>query len=340
MRSVVALLMLALLAPLAAAQTPAFVHLGDDPTGDAQANGVPMLDTWVDINSLAVDTVDDALVFYLGLQGTTTEIGQYCWMAAWEFGGTEYVGLDCYEGVAYESDNTLSSVSAPDTSRGENVVGSVVFDDNGAVITVPLANFGAAIGDTIEDVYGLSYATRGLIVADTVPDAKRTAAADESLGSYRIGGPAPEVQAGPELNETVNETIEQVNQTFENAFDGNFTLAFSEPTNDTYVYSWQGEGTHDLNITWNGTGSFQFTLDGNGTAVNQTFDGHGAWTAPIILNNHTLRLEFNNFTGLVSVGASPVEAMDVPLIEDEESPAPVAFLALLGAALYARKRRT
>ncbi|MFA5944570.1 MAG: hypothetical protein WC876_08910, partial [Candidatus Thermoplasmatota archaeon] len=94
--SVLALMASLFLLPAGEAQEPSYVFLGADAVGDPMFNGAPMVDTWIDINSLSVATVGTDLVFHLGLEGTTTEAGSYCWMAAFEFGGTEYVGLDCY----------------------------------------------------------------------------------------------------------------------------------------------------------------------------------------------------------------------------------------------------
>lgn len=335
-----------LLAPLASAQGPSYIHLGDDATGDAQANGVPMLDTWVDINGLAVETIGEDLVFYLGLEGTTTEAGQYCWMAAFEFGGTEYVGLDCYEGVAYESDNTASTASPPDTSRGENVASSVVFDANGAVITIPIAAIGASIGDEIEDIYGLTYATRGLIVADTVPDAKRTVTAEESLGSYRIGGP---VMAVEDPVDDLNVTIEPIMETI----NGTLHLAFDEPSNATYEISWASDNaTNELNFTWVvGAGQFNITITdpmGNATGPEsftqngtKFIAGVGNWTVTLALSQFAGTMDFTVATMEVPV-QTDTNTTEAPKVEDEESPG-VGFLAMIGAlggALYARKRRT
>jgi len=342
--ALLAVLLLGALLPAVSAQDASYVYLGDDATGDPSLNGVPMIDTWIDINGLAVETVGDDLVFHLGLEGTTTEAGSYCWMAAFEFAGTEYVGLDCYEGLAYESDNTLSTVSAPSTSRGTNVASEVVFEDGGARITVPLASIGAAYGDVIEDIYGLTYATRVLTVVDTVPDAKSSVGADESLGSYIIGG------APPPMPMLANDTV------VTGVINGSLDLEFDAPSNETHTYTWNATGGDVvLNATWNTTqGAFDARLlDPAGVELlNQTLNGTAAFSQElgnVTVGNWTLELAFHGFVGHVSASflAAPAPVMnetaDEPVltIEDQESPGfgLVAGLAALGLA-YRRKRRT
>lgn len=334
-------LSLASVSPPAAAQDAAteYLLLGEDATGDAQANGVPMLDTWIDINGLGVATVGTDLVFHLGLEGTTTEVGQYCWMAAFEFDGTEYVGLDCYEGVAYESDNTLSGLAAPSTSRGTNVASSVVFDATGAVITIPLDAIGATLGDTITDIYGLTYATRALTTVDTVPDAKRTANADESLGSYVLGGASP--AATPDV------VREQLNGT-------SFEHAFAQPTNTTYVLNltvpWGNAsvavdanvtaGSANVTVTRGNETLLAFTVGnatGNGTA-NRTADatshkvsGAGNWTITVAYAGYvgSLGLDVTE----VPASAPPPVASNTTSTSGNATAAPEADAPALGAAV-------
>lgn len=330
-----------LIAPLAGAQS--YQHLGDDATGDANLSGVPMLDTWIDINSLAVDTVGEDLVFWLGLQGDTTEIGSYCWMAAFEFGGTEYVGLDCYEGVAYTNDNTLSGVSAPSTSRGTNVASSVVFEGGAAKITIPLSAIGAAYGDEITDIYGLTYATRVLSVVDTVPDAKTSAGADESLGSYIIGG-APEVEEVPMVNETVNATVNETIEPILHETDGSIHIATMQASNETHVYTWNGIGNMTGALTFNGTGAFDLLIEDNGTALqNGTWAGVGneTFTLANLTGNVTLTFVMQAFNGTIDLAFEPVheEVADEPLAEDSPIPLVAVAVPVLGAA-YLRNRRT
>lgn len=346
MRGLVVLLALSLVVPLVGGQdSPSYVFLGEDATGDPNVNGAPMPDTWIDINSLAVETVGEDLVFYLGLQGDTTEAGSYCWMAAFEFGGTEYVGLDCYEAVAYTNDNSLSGVRAPDTSRGENVASSVVFEGSAAKITVPLANIGAAIGDEIHDIYGLTYATRVLSVVDTIPDAKRTAAADESLGSYRIGGPA--LVETPTEVPTVNETVAPIVQNVTgDSFDER--LSFDAPSNDTYTFLWGGipNGTASWNVT--GNGSIEASVTANGTSLLQgPLSGNGTVAFADVAGPVNVTLRFDAFVGEVQLrieapqhdAPAPVNETADPTLEDEESPGAGLLMALFAVALAVVSRR-
>ena len=241
-----------------AQDAPAFLLLGEDAVGDATFQGQSWPDTWVDINSFSVATVGTDLVFRMGLQGTTTEAGQYCWMAAFQVADEEYVGLDCYEGLAYESDNTLSGVLAPSTSRGTNVASDVSFDEGGVVITVPLDAIGATTGTQITDIYGLTYVTRRLYAADTIPDAKSDVDAEESLGSYVIGG-----------GSLASETIVAAQNITENLTAPSFLHEFTNATSDDYTLS--------FNVTWaNATvvptaavraGSANVTVTHNGTVV-------------------------------------------------------------------------
>lgn len=360
----VAVLALALLnVPPAAAQAPEFLLLGEDATGDAKVAGtVPMLDTWVDINHLGVATVGTDLVFHLGLEGTTTEAGQYCWMAAFEFGGTEYVGLDCYEAVAYENDNTLSGVLAPDTTRGENVASSVVFDDTGAVITIPLASIGANVGDTIEDIYGLTYATRRLNVVDVVPDAKSTVDAEESLGSYVIGGGSG--TTGPEvIHETLNGT--SVQHDFTEARNATYVLNVTVPfANASVAFGGAAQaGSANVTIARGNDTLLTFLADNttlNGTAVPPQVlpDAGGNWTVTIVYVGYvgTLALDVTEAkpagqssgagtgTHTASPSASGSGSLG-PAADDggeENAPGPgpaLLALALVGAAFASRRRQ-
>lgn len=335
-------LLILLLAPLATAQT--YQHLGDDPTGDAQYNGVPMLDTWIDINGLAVDTVGEDLVFWLGLQGDTTEAGSYCWMAAFEFGGTEYVGLDCYEAVAYTNDNTLSGVSAPSTSRGTNVASSVTFEDGAAKIVIPLSAIGAGYGDEITDIYGLTYMTRVLTVVDTVPDQKRSADAAESLGSYIIGG-APTIEATPVVNETANVTLNETLEPIVQETDGTIHITTMEASNETHVYTFNRTGNVTGALSFNGTGAFDLRIDDNGTTIhNGTWSGVGNETLAFqqLTGNVTLTFVLQAFNGTIDLAfqdSMPSEATDEPVVEDTPMPLMTVAVPVLGAA-YLRNRRT
>lgn len=299
--------------PAAAQDSSTFLLLGEDAIEDAYAatpaGNVPMLDTWIDINGLAVATIGTDLVFHLGLQGTTTEVGSYCWMAAFEFDGTEYVGLDCYEGVAYESDNTLSSASAPSTSRGENVARSVTFDATGALITIPLSAIGASIGDVIDDIYGLTYITRALVVTDTVPDAKRTTGADESLGSYVIGGGSLGGDASA---------------VYGNVTDGGFRHEFANATSATYVLNltipWDNatvrldagvlNGSANVTFLHNGTSrlSFLVTNATNATSGNGTATAAGPYSLANATGNWSIEVRYEGFVGHLSLNVT--EAVD------------------------------
>lgn len=285
-----------------------FLLLGVDGTGDGRIAGqAPSLDTWVDINSLSVATRGTDLVFHLGLEGTTTEIGSYCWMAAFQVGSTEYVGLDCYEGVAYESDNTLSSVSRPSTSRGTNVASSVVFDATGAVITIPLSAIGVGVGDVIDDIYGLTYVTRALNVVDVIPNAKSAAGAAESLGSYRIGGPATETVAEP-----IRETL--VAPTFAHNFTNITTATYlfdanvSWPDVEVVVTAAVQAGSANITVR-NGNATVLQTLLTNATSVdNQTIqpasNATGAWT---------IEVRYEQFLGTLNVTVrEPAPALGTP----------------------------
>lgn len=361
--------LLAVAQPASAQDTTAFLMLGEDPVGDPSFQGQAMADTWIDINHLSVATVGTDLVFHLGLKGTTTEAGSYCWMAAFEFDDTEYVGLDCYEGAAYESDNTASTVRPATTSRGTNVASSVVFDATGAVITIPLAAIGASVGDVIEDVYGLTYFSRALYAVDTIPDAKSDAAADESLGTYRLGGG----EVGSEARSVVeNLTTPFFLHEFANATSDDYSLNFTvEWTNATMLRSAAVvSGSANVTILRNGTVFLAFLLTnetapgtgGNATAGNAsgnaTLGGNQTALVEGAAGNWSIAIDYEAFVGRFSLGfeayeAPPVASSNVTTspgapagnqtVEEgsEDTPGPGLVLVVIGflAAVAVRRRR-
>ncbi|MEA3165655.1 MAG: hypothetical protein QOJ26_521 [Thermoplasmata archaeon] len=330
--------LLAAVPPVSAQDGSGFLLLGEDAVGDPSMSGVPMIDTWIDINGLAVATIGTDLVFHLGLEGVTTEAGSYCWMVAFEFDGTEYVGLDCYEGLAYESDNSLSGAVAPDTSRGANVASSVVFDETGALITIPIAAIGASMGDVIEDIYGLTYATRALNTVDTVPDAKTAKDAEESLGTYRIGGPAADdglsIRAVLE-NLTTPFFLHEFTNATSDDYTLNFTLAWTNATlsRSAEVVS----GSANVTLARNGEVVLSLFLTnktapalannatfGNSTAGNATLGGNQSALVEGAAGNWTVAIDYEGFVGHFGLG-----------FEDYKAPAPTskAGTASKGAAL-------
>jgi hypothetical protein len=127
------------------------------------------------------------------------------------------------------------------------------------VITIPLASIGATIGTVIDDIYGLTYVTRALSVTDTIPDAKSAVNADESLGSYVIGGGLPD--AGGAIAAAKNVT--------ENLTAPSFLHEFGNATSDDYTLNFTVSGT---NVTLQRTaavtaGSANVTVLRNGTVV-------------------------------------------------------------------------
>ncbi len=337
--------------PAAAQDAPVFLPLGVDAAGDASMAGVPMLDTWIDINGLGVATVGEDLVFHLGLEGTTTEAGSYCWMAAFEFGGDEYVGLDCYEGLAYESTNAASGASKPDTSRGTNVASSVVFDDTGAVITIPLAAIGAKLGDTIGDIYGLTYATRALNTVDTIPDAKSDKDAAESLGTYVLGG-ASGAAAPAVVQETLNGT--SFAHDFANATSATYNLTMTVPWVNASVLLQAKASAGTANVTFlnNGTVLFSVLVDNAtfpaGNATNATppaprlvGNATGNWTVVVVYDAFVGQLSVNVTQAMAPLASSTAtgtgSASATPAADDAKAEAevPAPGVALVAAALVA-----
>lgn len=355
-----------LIATPASAQEPMYLLLGEDATGDGTLLGeAPSLDTWVDINGLSVATVGEDLLFHMGLEGTTTEIGSYCWMAAFEYGGTEYVGLDCFEGIAYESDNTLSSVNPPSTSRGTNVASDVSFTDTGVLITIPLSAFGASVGDMIDDIYGLTYFTRALTVVDTIPDAKSSAAAEESLGSYRIGGPVDDAPVGPTVQKIFeNLTVPSFLHEFANATSDDYTLNFTVPwQNVTIAQTAQiSAGSANITVLREGVEILSLVLDNQtapvqGDAQNNGTADSNATAAPATVypdaaGNWSIVIDYEGFVG--TLGMEMLEYLPMPTQDDnvtdgpdasgdvsEDAPGvalPLLGLGLLAAVFVVRRR--
>ncbi len=332
----IALMLASALVPLTSAAPDGFILLGEDPAQDAvvPGAGTSQPDTLFDILDMSVKTEGTDLVFFLGLRGDTTEIGTMCPMAAFQFDGTEYVGLDCFECGAYQCTNAASDARAASTSRGTNVASSVSLGGGGATIVIPIDAIGASLGDTIEDIYGLTYETRALMVSDVIPDAKSDRDAAESLGSYTLGQTALGA-----AEEAIEEAIEAVNETLEGE-EVTVDLLFEEPTNAVYTYTWPANlttvaATFGANFT---EGNLTFTvLDGSGTELyvadflgNITFDeafegAAGNWTFVYTFDGF-VGSAFGTFGAVAAVEEAEVEEVDAETDAEtsaEESEAPV-----------------
>ncbi|MFA5944569.1 MAG: hypothetical protein WC876_08905, partial [Candidatus Thermoplasmatota archaeon] len=264
----------------------------------------------------------------------------------------------------YESDNTLSSANPPGTSRGTNVASSVTFDATGAVITIPLSAIGANVGDVIEDIYGLTYFSRLLYAVDTIPDAKSAADADESLGSYTLGGAIDSPALASAKIVVENLTTPSFRHEFANATSDDYTLNFTvEWTNATVAQTVNmTSGRANVTVLRNGVEIQSFVLMNgtttSGAATNATANGTASpFLVTDAIGNWTVRIDYDAFVGSFGlnvteyrasvVDISPVNLTMSPVVEDvaaaakEEAPGLglplVALLLLVG--VVARRRR-
>jgi hypothetical protein len=338
-----------LLQPVAG-QADGFLRLGEDPGGDQST--IP--DTIFDILYIDASTDGENLLFDLGLAGTTSEVATVCPVVAFQVGGSEYLAFDCFECAAYECTNAASTVNPPGSSRGAKV-GTVTFTETTARMVVPFAEINVAMGDVIDDIYGLTYATRVLNVQDAAPDAKTSAGADESFGSYMIGVGRPTL---------LGDVLETVTTTYEDLDAPMVSHSFTNATTENYVFNFtsaSGFGLVEFDI--NGTGNVTGIMtDGNvtelfngtlmaGTTEYQNFTS-GFWSLQLSYENFTGSLDFSFLDGATSQAEVPLEnnatagmgnETTLDALEDgQEAPGMhLAFvMALLGAVAMAIRRRS
>lgn len=108
-------------------------------------------------------------------------------MAGFQVQGNEeeFLALACADFV-----NGEGTPVEDDSSRGTEVASGFEWVEGEAavLIHVPLAAIGAGPGAVLEDIYALTYISASLFVDDAAPDAKSDRDADESFGTYTIGG--------------------------------------------------------------------------------------------------------------------------------------------------------
>ncbi len=264
----IALLVPALLAtPMVTAQEPEFILLGEDAVNDSTLGPQNHPDTASDVVALAVRTDGDNVIFRMDLTGGTTEAGQFCYFPAFEFNGAEYLAMSCFEMFLLGDDQTVSTVVAPSTSRGENVDHSAEIVGNSVFFTIPFAGFGAAEGDSLDDIYGMVYTSRGRLVTDNIPDAKSDVDSAESLGSYVIGT----TPGGPEI-------LDEVMSVFQNLTEPSFMHSFENATSDLY--------TVNFTVPWQNITLDQYAGIHTGSA-NVTVLRDGEVLSSFVLNNET-----------------------------------------------------
>ncbi len=368
MLSVIALLLASLVvAPASHAQEPEFILLGTDPADDSTLGGQNHPDTASDVIALSVMTDGDNLVFRMDLTSSSTEIGSFCYLPAFEHKGTEYAIMSCFEMTLAGDSQTLSEVEHPSTSRGANVDHVAELRDNAVYFTIPLANLDAAHGDSLDDIYGLVYTTRARAVTDFIPDAKSDVAAAESLGSYIIGTAA----GAGDLVETVQAVFQNLTEPsflhdLENATSNTYTLNFTVPWQNITLDTIAAIHTGSANVTVLRDGellsTFLLNNETSPVASDDNSTRHGNETAPDaaaeapalmdMAGNWTIVIVYENFTGILGMTILEyVPAMaDEPLTNvtsepvlaaNEDAPGPALPLLVFGllAAVFVVRRR-
>jgi len=265
-RAVVVVLLIAALAPPVAAE-PQYIDLGTDPEGDNQVQsgqGGGVLHV-TDIVGARIATDNGELLFHMLLPGTSEPGGSYCWALGFEADGAEMFPVVCAEFAGGQHVAQIGWTTGVESSRGAQVpeaTGEFVAD--GIVLHIPLDAAGLSMGEAIHDIYALTYNTRALNLADTMPDAKSDRAAAENLGSYVIGSSS--VSGGTDT------PIEY------RVLDGPLTAkeTSTSPTNKTIQYNWTATASR---------GTFQ--LDGKvtaGQAIVKVLDGGNATLYSTVLN--------------------------------------------------------
>lgn len=248
--SVVALALVA--APAAhAAVAASFIPLGVDPAGDsATPDGEAPKGTLkvVDIVSAGIATVGTELQFKLGLVANSEAAGSYCWAMGFQKGTTEMFPVICAEFAGGTLVGQVGWTTQVSSSRGTQIPSTTgEFVTGGIVMHIPLADAGLKVGDKIDDIYGLTYVSRALNTADTIPDAKSDKAAATSLGSYVIGA----TTAGTSTDgaaKTVYETLD--------ATSLNLTRSFANATTGVVHYNWTaGPANATLSLSVHGSGN-------------------------------------------------------------------------------------
>lgn len=180
-----------------------------------------------DVLALAVAATADEVQFTVTVaerpEDSMLVMGTYCWMAAFQVQGNaeEFLALVCEDYV-----NGDGTPVEQDSSRGTEIASGHEWVEGAAavLIHVPLADIGASHGTVLEDIYALTYISDNLFVDDAAPDAKSDRDADESFGTYTIGGGAgpgsggngndgADGADGADGNSTGNTTTSQTNTT-------------------------------------------------------------------------------------------------------------------------------
>lgn len=360
------------LLPVAQAQT-AEIHLGDDAVGDDTSGPLASGSTGYDLTeiddivSASIWTEGDAIKFRMTVaeEPGDTVHGQFCWMPAFEVVGQEeeFVGLMCETYTAGSS----GGFAEANTNRGTEVASEAVWDGASVVITVPFANINAGPGDILEDIYVMTYGPNqgqnGLYVDDALPDAKSDRAASQSLGCYVIGaGPGDDwSNCEPVVDEAVGTLWSDVDDV---VFDLNLSLSADS---SSYGYNWSLPAAKMVGfIEANGTGSVAVDVRQNGSSLyNATVEGDTAMLAfggdmgpvQVFVNttafDGTLRVVLEEDAivttqggeGEGGAGETGGETQGNGTAENgtadpdgEDSPAPLAVLALVAAVVLARRR--
>ncbi len=346
MRWFVALAIVLFMIQPVAAQAEGFLLLGEDAGGDQ--NRVP--DTLFDILSLDVATEGEELVFFLGLAGDTTEIGQACPVVAFQVGATEYLAFDCFECAAYQCTNAASGAQPPSSSRGSKV-GTVTLGGGGATMRVAFSEIGVGLGDQIDDIYGLTYVSRALVVEDAAPDAKSSAGADESFGSYVVGFGRP--------GDLLADVVEAVSTVYEDLAEPRFSHAFTNATTAEYMFNFTSEhGFGLVDLAVNGTGFANATLvDAAGVELfNGTLASGITEYQNFTAGNWSLALSYTDFNGTLDFAfldgqslqaeapdseatgnATTNETLD-DVVDEQEAPGIALPLLLVGLIALVRRR--
>lgn len=207
-----------------AEDAPVFTFLGEDPAGDdleefpLSAGPRPEVNLTAadlsdidDLVGLSVATVGTSVVFRVtvGDDPTAPEnaTGQFCWAPVFRVneGDLQYVALVCGNFTKGQFDQFVPDDSGlgPEVASG----GEFQSEARAVLITVPLANISAELGDSLTGIYAITYVSASLYLDDVAPDASTNATAPQTFPDYVIGTqPEPVKEPAPGISLSATET--------------------------------------------------------------------------------------------------------------------------------------
>ncbi|HUR62361.1 MAG TPA: hypothetical protein VM286_08385 [Candidatus Thermoplasmatota archaeon] len=350
-------------APVHAAVAAAFIPLGVDPAGDSltpDGKAPPGTLKVVDVVSAGIATVGSELQFKLGLVANSETAGSYCWAMGFQKGTTEMFPVICAEFAGGTLVGQVGWTTQVSSSRGTQVSSTTgEFVPGGIVMHIPLADAGLKVGDKIDDIYGLTYVSRALNTADTIPDAKSDKTAAANLGSYVIGSATAGSAAGPLPSQYQNVTTAGFSATrsFANATTqsfrynwtqgpasalaalsasvkaGNLTVVVRDAANHTLFQRTAANGTANQTLTGS-AGTWHILVNATGFKGNFTLA-----MVPLSASTATTTATTGTFSSPLGGGSGTNATTTSSSSKGTPSPGLPVLLAGVGLALALRRRR-